>query len=416
MIKRVFPPIIFFSSKSPLKYRPNFRNLYADVAWFGILNGSTIAFLPIYVTRLGADPGSVGIITAAPAIVALFISLPLGVWFARRNTSRAVFLTAVASRIFYLFLCLYPWIFPVAQPQIDVILLSVFIMSIPGTALSLGFNALLGEAVPIDWRGHVAGIRGAFIAIATAVSSFSSGWILNHIVYPYGYQVVFLIGFIGAAMSTYSLWKVRPFPEDQVQSVEAEEDHTHWLKRMLNLDVLKSDFNKPLFLLVFFHLALYLPSPIFPVYQVRVLEFPDRLLGIGTSVFYLAYFFGSLQLEKITRRWNNKAILGVGGVMLAFYPFLLRFAFQVPVFLLTCVIGGLAWTLAGGILYNYLLEKVPVVKRPAYLAWFSLGSNAAILCGSLFGPVIAGWIGLAPALLLFALIRALSGILILRWG
>lgn len=415
MIKRL-PQLFDFSSKAPEKYRSNFRNLYADVAWFGILNGSTIAFLPIYVTRLGANPGSVGIITAAPAIVALIISLPLGIWFSKRNTSRAVFLTAVASRIFYLFLCLYPWFFPQSQPQITVILLSVFIMSIPGTALNLGFNALLGEAVPIEWRGHVAGIRGAYIALATAISSLTCGWILNHIEFPFGYQVVFLVGFLGAALSTYALWKVRPFPEDLITSTDTNDKQDHWFKRMINLDVLKGDFNKPLFLLVLFHLALYLPSPIFPVYQVRVLEFPDRLLGIGTSVFYLAYFFGSLQLEKITHRWSNKIILGVGGIMLGCYPFLLRFAFQVPVFLLTCVIGGLAWTLAGGILFNYLLEKVPEDKRPAYLAWFSLGSNAAILCGSLLGPVIAGWVGLAPALILFASIRALSGILILRWG
>lgn len=415
MIKRL-PQLFDFSSKAPEKYRSNFRNLYADVAWFGILNGSTIAFLPIYVTRLGANPGSVGIITAAPAIVALIISLPLGIWFSKRNTSRAVFLTAVASRIFYLFLCLYPWFFPQSQPQVTVILLSVFIMSIPGTALNLGFNALLGEAVPIEWRGHVAGIRGAYIALATAISSLTCGWILNHIEFPFGYQVVFLVGFLGAALSTYALWKVRPFPEDLITSTDTNDKQDHWFKRMINLDVLKGDFNKPLFLLVLFHLALYLPSPIFPVYQVRVLEFPDRLLGIGTSVFYLAYFFGSLQLEKITHRWSNKIILGVGGIMLGCYPFLLRFAFQVPVFLLTCVIGGLAWTLAGGILFNYLLEKVPEDKRPAYLAWFSLGSNAAILCGSLLGPVIASWVGLAPALILFASIRALSGILILRWG
>ncbi|HWQ46588.1 MAG TPA: MFS transporter, partial [Longilinea sp.] len=239
MIKRVFPQIIDFGSKAPEKYRSNFRNLYADVAWFGILNGSTIAFLPIYVTRLGAEPGSVGILTAAPAIVALFISLPLGVWFSRKNTSRAVFLTAVASRIFYLFLCIYPWIFPQSQPQIVTILLSVFIMSIPGTALNLGFNALLGEAVPIEWRGQVAGIRGAFIALATAVSSLACGWILNHIDFPIGYQVVFLIGFIGAAMSTYALWKVRPFPEDLVADTTVKDPQSHWIKRMVNLDILK---------------------------------------------------------------------------------------------------------------------------------------------------------------------------------
>jgi predicted MFS family arabinose efflux permease len=64
---------------------------------------------------------------------------------------------------------------------------------------------------------------------------------------------------------------------------------------------------------------------------------------------------------------------------------------------------------------NYLLEQAPEGDRPAYLAWYNLALNAAILTGSLSGSFLAEWVGLVPALLLAAALRALSGIALWRW-
>ena len=65
---------------------------------------------------------------------------------------------------------------------------------------------------------------------------------------------------------------------------------------------------------------------------------------------------------------------------------------------------------------NYLLEKIPASDRPAHLAWYSLILNAAVLIGSLAGPALASHIGLSTALILFAVLRLLSGLVILKWG
>ena len=70
----------------------------------------------------------------------------------------------------------------------------------------------------------------------------------------------------------------------------------------------------------------------------------------------------------------------------------------------------------GGAYANYLLEKIPPSDRPAHLAWYSLILNAAVLIGSLAGPALAANIGLNTALILFAVLRLLSGLVILKWG
>jgi hypothetical protein len=72
--------------------------------------------------------------------------------------------------------------------------------------------------------------------------------------------------------------------------------------------------------------------------------------------------------------------------------------------------------MAGGAIYNYILENVPSNDRPAHIAWYSLVSNAAILIGSLSGPAIAGIIGPALALVLFGIGRFLAGAAIVKWG
>ena len=72
--------------------------------------------------------------------------------------------------------------------------------------------------------------------------------------------------------------------------------------------------------------------------------------------------------------------------------------------------------MAGGAYYNYLLENVPPADRPAHLAWFTIGANAAILVASIIGPLVGNWLGLSGALIVLGAIRMLTGFSIARWG
>ena len=65
---------------------------------------------------------------------------------------------------------------------------------------------------------------------------------------------------------------------------------------------------------------------------------------------------------------------------------------------------------------NYMLEHIPANDRPPHLAWYNIILNAAVLLGSLGGPVLADQLGLSAALILFAILRLLAGLAILKWG
>ena len=182
------------------------------------------------------------------------------------------------------------------------------------------------------------------------------------------------------------------------------------------MDIIRGKFGIVMLLLFLFHLAQYLPIPVFPLFQVNYLNFSDQYISLGSGVFNMAVFLGSLQLERISRLLGNKKVVGIGILCLAFYPGIMSLTRGIGVFLLASVVGGLAWSMVGGAIYNYILDYVPVNGSPPYFALYNMALNAAILIGSMVGPLIAVQIGFVPALIIFALGRFLSGAAILKWG
>ena len=54
---------------------------------------------------------------------------------------------------------------PSEPGQIWAIIVITFMMAIPLTPLSVGFNALFAESVPVEYRAQVAAIRNVMLAV-----------------------------------------------------------------------------------------------------------------------------------------------------------------------------------------------------------------------------------------------------------
>ena len=101
---------------------------------------------------------------------------------------------------------------------------------------------------------------------------------------------------------------------------------------------------------------------------------------------------------------------------MALYPLLLAFSTQVWHFYVVSLVGGLTFSMVSGSYANYMLEHIPAHDRPPHLAWYNIILNTSILISSLAGPAVADVMGLSGALLLFAVLRLMAGIAILKWG
>lgn len=393
-----------------------------DVAWFGLLSGSAANFLNIYATRIGATGFQIGLIGAMSAVVTLFLSIPTGRWLQSQNTGRAIFWSSVYYRLGYIAFVFLPML-PSKQGQIWAIIAITFLMAIPLTTLGVGFNALFAEAVPVEYRAHVAGIRNVTLSITYMLTSLISGYILKNVGFPLGYQIVFGIGTIGAAMSSVHLYFVRPLKTDtpvlpvtpQPPSLTLR-PYARAIATSLRLDIWNTPFRNVLLALFAFHLTQSLPLPLFPLYNVRVLKLTDDHIGIGTALFYLTVLLGSTQLRRIAHNIGNKKLTGWSVSTMALYPLALAFSTTVWHYYGVSLIGGLTFAMVSGSYANYMLEYIPAHDRPSHLAWYNIILNTAVLVGSLVGSAVGDSIGLTSALLIFAALRFLAGLVILKWG
>ncbi len=414
---------IFLGNDIPIQYHSNFIHLYFEIGWFGVLSGSTVNFISVYATRIGATGLQLGLMGAMSAIVSLLLAIPAGHWLEKNARGRAVFWLSVIYRTGFLLYIPLPWLLN-SQNQILTLIGLSFLMGIPLIGLSVGFSALFAESVPDQWRAHAAGLRNVILSTLFMVTSLISGFILNHLVFPLNYQIVFLIGFFGAAMSSYHLYFIKPINNNfQMETIASkflstsnENKKTQGWQKAIRADIWETKYKWTMLVMLFFHITQYLALPLFPLFFVRHLNLSDQNLGIGTAMFYLTVLIGSTQLNYLVHKLGHKRVTGWGVVGMALYPGLMAISSLVWHIYAISIIGGLAWAFVGGASANYIIENCPTNDRPAYLAWYNVILNASILIGSVLGPTLADSLGLTNALILFAIGRGMAGFAILKWG
>jgi MFS family permease len=399
--------------------------------------GSTITFLAVYASRLGASGSQVGFLSAGPAAVNLLLSLPAGRWMEGRSLYRISYLSAAISRIVYPFFCILPWFFT-AQLQIWSIILFSLMMSAPAAVLTISFNAVLADVIPPPLRGEVIGRRNALLAISTTFSLIISGQLLNWITFPLNYQLVFAFGTLGAILSTHNIGRVKPIDTPMPRIGHPLRDFSspgilRYLGAHLRLGGLRfltRSGGKPLFrpallrgaygLFMLSYLVLYtcqyFAIPLFPLFLVNTLKLSDEIISLGNAIFYMVVFMISLRLDWFSRRFGHRRVLIGGAFFMGAYALLLGLAQDAWLYYLASVVGGVVWALVGGALINRLMERVPEDDRPAYMAMHHLVFNLGILSGSLIGPLAGDWLGIRSAILLAVVLRTIAGFLVWAWG
>jgi predicted MFS family arabinose efflux permease len=401
------------TTSHPPVLRSNVRHLNHDVFWYGVLAGSTLAFLSVYAAHLGASGFQVGLLTAAPAIVNLGFSMPAARWLHGREIFRATFLSSLWHRIAYVVLLPLPWILS-HEHQVWALVALVAVMSAPGTLLAIAFNAMFAEAVPSDWRGQVVGRRNALVALSLTATSVACAALLGVLDFPVNYDIVFAIGTAGALLSTYHLGRLRPpsLPRQAGNNTGDEKPRP----TLLRPDLLRGPFGPFIAAYLLFYTVQYIPIPIFPLFWVQDLRLSDSAISIGNALFYMAMTLASLRLGEWSARLGHRRLLVAGALLYGTYPLLNGLARGVALFWIAAGLGGAVWGVVNAALLNRLLERVPEDDRPAHMGLHNIALNLGILLGSLAGPALAGCLGLRSALLAGGALRVVSGIVIAFLG
>jgi len=406
--------------------------------WWGVLAGSTIAFISVYLVRLGATTYHLGLLAAGPALVNLLISIPAGNWLKKQDLNKSTFLTSLLFRAGYLVLIFLPNLLPTAPSQIWTVIIIYLVTAIPGTALAISFNALFADLVEPDWRPYLVGRRNAVLALSITVTSLVVGTILEQVAFPLNYQIVFAIGLLGASLSSFHLYQLQPSGSPPVHVGQPIFDRgamdmqrngdipkrffgLRFLTRQtpgswLRFDLLRGPFGYFLLAYLFFYTAQYTPISLFPVYFVQELGISDSVLSISGALFYLGMMVISLRLGHLSQKLGKPTLLSFGVMSYAIFPLMISiWGNQISV-LAAHALGGIAWGFAGSSTLNNLMDKTPADDRPAYMALNHITLNIGILAGSFLGPSLGDLVGIRTAIFAGAIFRILSGILVRRWA
>jgi MFS family permease len=399
----------------------NLRQLYWDVLWFGILAGSTLAFQSVYAVRLGATGLQIGLISAGPAVIGLMFTLPAGRWIEGKSLIKVSFQSSLWQRLGFLVLVALPWIFPAPEGQVWGLIWTTLVMSVAGTVLAISFNAMFAEVLPPQWRAHAVGRRNIILAISITLTTILSGQILDRVIFPRNYQIVFLVGALGALLSSYHLGRIRKL-EQTVEiadlPLEKTDAGTHASKRisLVRFDLLIGPFGIFMLSYLAFYAFQYFPIPLFPIAYVDKLHMTDGMIGVGTAIFYGAMMAASFRLSYVSTRYGHRRVLLVSAALFPIFPFLLAIATGPTLYFLACLIGGAVNAMLSGAVLNRLIERTPPGDRPAHMTLHNLALNLGILAGSLLGPLFAGLVGLQPSLFIAAGLRLLAAGLLWLWG
>ncbi len=417
--------------------RTNDRHLYLDILYWGVLGGSLISFLGIYLARIGATSFQLSILSAGPALVNMLISLPAGKWMEKRSFVKVAFHTSLLHRGGYAVILLAMLLFA-EHLHTSMILWITVIMSIPGAVLMIAFNAMFAELVSPDRRGIVVGRRNALLAVSMTTTSLLAGQMLARIVYPLNYQIVFGIGLVGGLLSCLELGRLREFPmHDPPQRVgqpildralpgrvglpfsKGYIPGMRFLTRgvkVVRWDLLHGEFGIFLGAMFVFYITQNLVIPLFPPYYIDQIDLTDAEISLGTAFFQVTVFITSMQLGRVSDKLGHHGLMVISVLGYAAFPLFIGIWPTATSYMLGAAVGGLGWGFLGGSTANRLMERVPPGDRPAHMALFNIVVNLGVLIGSLSGPLVGDLTGLQAAMIIGGVLRLLSSLVLWRWG
>ncbi len=377
----------------------NAWNLYGDIAWFGILSGIVSSFLAVYTIRLGGTDAQVGLLSALPALVAIFVSIPGARLVENEKRPLSVLImSAIGHRTGYLLLALLP-IFFVAESAWLVVAITG-LQTIPQAVANIAFTDMFARTVKPEKRAHVVSVRNILVGITSTVAAFAAGKLLDWLVFPMNYQVLFTIGFGASMVSTYYLTRIR-LPRESKRRSHGENANGGGIRGYLAMFNTNKGYSRFTLASFVFQWGLFLSAPLYSIYWVRTLNATDGWIGLINMVGSASTILFYPLWARLTARRGNRLAMIITTAGLAGYPFFLAIYPSLEWALFVSFWGGIFSSGQALSFFNGLLEVCPERNRAAHIAVYNTLANIAAFISPIISTSLTGIFGI-PALLLAA--------------
>jgi len=390
----------------------NVRLFYLNTAMLGVPFGGIVAFMPVFLARLGASSSLVGWLTSAPALLAAISYIP-GAAIAERFADQVMVRVTCARivRLTFLLCALLPFVIPSESFSILPVVLVVLwsIQAVFDAVAVPAWTSVLARAIPPRQRARLNGTRWALLAIVSAVSSAFFGWLLDQVAFPLNYQIVFAISFalgwldpMFFARIVVPHIEVSPRGDKKRGLCAAARDALPRLIAYLRPVTRERRFLIFLLATTAYRVALAMPSPLFSLFWVNELGASDSLIGLRGTVGNAALVLGYVVWGRLADRIGHRQVLAMAAGGLAFYPAVTALSQSAAWILPAAAIWGVTVSGLDVGLFDLMLLACPEKRHQRFVAASRMVANLAMFLGPLIGVALADATSISTALLVIA--------------
>jgi len=386
----------------------NERILYAETFFQAILASGVLAFVGVYLVRLGAPNWLVGLYSSLPALAVIVTAMPVASFVQRQ---RSLVATANWGRLVFRGMMGMFALLPLFPPGAAgyVLVGARTLMAVPGSVSNVSFTTVLGIVTPADQRPRMLSLRLAINGVAATVFGFLAGQWLDYAPYPVNYQVLFVAGFVAGLISIYLLSKLR-MPEETAPLPSTPRPTRLRLGQVAALVKDTPAFRGYAVASLIFRLGLAMPQALYTIYRVRTLGSSDAwvaiLLTLQNAMSVMSYF----ALGKLLTKPGFRGKLWLSCLGTALYPLTTGLSRTPAMLLVPAVVGGISGAGMNIYLTDLLFEVSPEDNRPPFVAANTILANLAAFVAPMLGTALADMTGIVIAFYVIALFRIVGGL------
>lgn len=386
------------------------RNLTAYGLVGRIANTFVNPFMTPFALSFGASKLHISVLDAFPSLVGSLMQVPASYLVERTGKRKSLIVsTGILTRATWALVILLPLFFRSIAGVYALTVLMV-VLAVTGSMFEPAWTSLVSDIVPRQVRGRFFATRNILMSIGALLAVNVAGQVVTRGGFPNGYMTSMAIFWILSWVALYFFNRVRDVPFSPLRPGERARRVT------IDTEALRApQFSTWIKISSFFNLSVVLVGPLFGAYLIQDLHGTPAHLAYMSSAATLAGILGQRFWGPISDRRGPKFAMVTSACLSAVVPTLWYFAKSPWAAILADTLSGIAWSGWGLCSFNLILDITPEAKRPSYVATGNLVGGLTGFIGPLIGGYFAVRYSLRPMMLVSAIGRLTTGLLLQRY-